>query len=295
LITKKACIQTPQTGERTRRFLNSMETLRLLDYIVYSTSIRRINKVRTFFAHKYISGKGIEIGAQGNPLQVDIGTAVVTYIDRLSPEQNKNLHNLKAQELIPVDVFTEADDLRMFSNESVDFVIANHLLEHIPDPISAIKEWLRIIKDKGTLFLSVPNYCCNEYDFQRRPEKLSHIIDDFENKTKDKKEEHWKDFVEIVDGIMPNSPEFKDVLHKQYRAIDNRSHMHVYNKELINEIIDYVRTNLSSKLQVIDSLSFSYSFEIILIIKKQQLGVAPSRFSNMLRYCRNVRLLLLGK
>lgn len=42
------------------------------------------------------------------------------------------------------------------SSESVDYIVANAILEHIPDEAKAIKEWKRILKPKGKLFITVP-------------------------------------------------------------------------------------------------------------------------------------------
>ena len=41
---------------------------------------------------------------------------------------------------------------------SVDFVLARHLLEHLVEPISALEEWRRVLKDEGELMLTVPNH-----------------------------------------------------------------------------------------------------------------------------------------
>lgn len=283
------------TSVRTDNFLLYINALPLPDYIMYKVSIKRKNKIRAFFAFKYIVGKGIEIGAQGSPLQVDRNKATVTYVDRISNEQNTTLHHLSAQELTSIDVLAEADNLDMFKNESFDFVIANHLLEHIPNPLAALEEWLRILRDNGVLYLSLPNCCCNEYDFQRKPVNVDHIIDDFQNQHKDRKEEHWKEFVEIVEGIPQDSLDFSKCLNEQYRLKDNRIHMHVFNKELIDDIIGYIRANLYSNLHVIDFFSFKYSFEIIVIIRKQQLSASASGLENLARLARNFRLLAIGK
>lgn len=295
LIARNALLLPRCTSVRTDNFLNYINALPPSDYIIYKASIKRKNKIRAFFACKYIVGQGIEIGAQGSPLQVDRNKTTVTYVDRISNEQTTTLHNLSAQELTSINILAEADNLDMFRNESLDFVIANHLLEHIPNPVAAIEEWLRILRNNGVLYLSLPNYCCNEYDFQRRPASLDHIIDDFQNKKKDKKEEHWKEFVEIVEGFPRDSLDFSKCLHEQYRLKDNRIHMHVFNKELIDDIIEYIKANLYSNLHVIDFFSFKYSFEIIVILRKQQLTTSTSGLEILARLARNVRLLAIGK
>lgn len=42
-------------------------------------------------------------------------------------------------------------------NESVDFAIARHILEHMIDPISAVRNWMLPLKKGGKLVISIPN------------------------------------------------------------------------------------------------------------------------------------------
>ncbi|OGV25907.1 MAG: hypothetical protein A3F18_02720 [Legionellales bacterium RIFCSPHIGHO2_12_FULL_37_14] len=52
------------------------------------------------------------------------------------------------------------DDLRLFQDETVDFIFASHCLEHFShrDVLSVLKEWHRVIKKGGILCLSVPDF-----------------------------------------------------------------------------------------------------------------------------------------
>ncbi|RYZ38859.1 MAG: SAM-dependent methyltransferase [Sphingobacteriales bacterium] len=43
-----------------------------------------------------------------------------------------------------------------FEDESIDIIVANHILEHIPDDIQAISEFHRVIKTGGLAILQVP-------------------------------------------------------------------------------------------------------------------------------------------
>lgn len=45
----------------------------------------------------------------------------------------------------PVDVVAPGDDLP-FEDDSVEFVLASHVVEHFPDPISALEEWVRVAR-----------------------------------------------------------------------------------------------------------------------------------------------------
>lgn len=52
-------------------------------------------------------------------------------------------------------LYADATKLR-FAAESFDIIIANHILEHIPDDISAMKEIYRVLKIGGIAILQVP-------------------------------------------------------------------------------------------------------------------------------------------
>lgn len=58
-----------------------------------------------------------------------------------------------------VDVLTDAKDLNMFPNESVEIIVAHHLFEHIPihEHGDYIREWRRVLKTGGMLSVFVPN------------------------------------------------------------------------------------------------------------------------------------------
>jgi predicted SAM-dependent methyltransferase len=58
-----------------------------------------------------------------------------------------------------IDIIADALDLNMIKDETVDVIVAHHLLEHIPlhHVEVAIAEWRRVLKKGGILFISVPN------------------------------------------------------------------------------------------------------------------------------------------
>ena len=60
--------------------------------------------------------------------------------------------------------FTEADpDVTgdvinlPYQDDSIDYILAAHIFEHLVDPIHSLMEWKRVLKPEGTLLLSVPN------------------------------------------------------------------------------------------------------------------------------------------
>jgi hypothetical protein len=57
-------------------------------------------------------------------------------------EQRREYPELATEELAPVDVHAGAEDLSPFADASLDFVIANHLVEDRENPIAALLEFI---------------------------------------------------------------------------------------------------------------------------------------------------------
>ncbi|MFZ0216388.1 MAG: class I SAM-dependent methyltransferase, partial [Candidatus Dormiibacterota bacterium] len=98
---------------------------------------------------RWLTGRGIEIGALHRPLQVP-GEAQVTYIDHLPVEKlREHYPELAGLPLTPVTIIGSAEDLSAFADGSVDFVIANHLLEHLEYPAKGLIEFQRVLRPGG--------------------------------------------------------------------------------------------------------------------------------------------------
>lgn len=51
----------------------------------------------------------------------------------------------------------DATTMDAYDYESYDTVYASHILEHLVDPITALKNWMRICKRGGVVFFSIPH------------------------------------------------------------------------------------------------------------------------------------------
>lgn len=109
--------------------------------------------------YQKISGKGLEIGAFEHPAKLP-SECEVLYCDVISkkeasslfPEIDKNLL-VEVDKIIDIDI----NGLDAFESDSQNFVIINHVIEHLFNPVFAISECFRVLKKKGLLFLSVPD------------------------------------------------------------------------------------------------------------------------------------------
>jgi SAM-dependent methyltransferase len=99
---------------------------------------------RSAFVHRYLDGlKGVEIGGSAhNDYEVDaVNVDRFESMDTIFKREEWDACGRKR----PVDVVAPGDDLP-FEDDAVDFVLASHVIEHFPDPIRALEEWVRVAR-----------------------------------------------------------------------------------------------------------------------------------------------------
>lgn len=91
-----------------------------------------------------------------------------------APEQAfyKRFRKLKNIEYTTTDLNSPLADVKAdicnlpFQDNSFDFILCNHVLEHIPDDTKAMQELLRILAPGGTAILQIPQDLSREITFQ---------------------------------------------------------------------------------------------------------------------------------
>lgn len=112
--------------------------------------VKKMHNIRIYtgFYEKYCRGNGLDIGYRGMSMD---------------PNMRPFLPNAKG-----IDLDTPGyDGLHLpCEDESLDFIFASHVLEHITDPIATLKEWHRTLKVGGHMLLFLPN--CYLYEKSMR-------------------------------------------------------------------------------------------------------------------------------
>ena len=163
---------------------------------MFRTRRRRIDSVsdKRERAARWLRGSGIEIGALDTPLRVPPGVEV-RYVDRVDTDQLRvQYHELAGRELVPVTVIGDAQNLAALADASVDFVIANHLLEHLEDPIRGLAEMLRVIRPGGILYLALPDPRVT-FDVDRELTPVHHVVAEYRDGTEATREAHYAEWV----------------------------------------------------------------------------------------------------
>jgi SAM-dependent methyltransferase len=163
----------------------------------------------------------------------------------------------------------EAIDLSMVASRTYDFVLSCHSIEHTANPLKALTEWMRVLKDSGRVLLVVPHKE-GSFDHRRPVTSLPHLIEDFKRNTKEDDMTHLSEILSLHDvdrdwGVA----DAKAFEERARRNPENRClHQHVFNTQLVLEILNHLG------LQVLSTEALR-PFHIIVAAEKLPEGQAP--------------------
>lgn len=146
---------------------------------------RRVNRPSRFVLSYLVGLTGIEIGASAHN---DYGLDAIN-VDRYGEQDTiyKEEERRLAGKSRHVDVVAPGDDLP-FGDDSVDFVFASHVIEHFPDPVRALNEWLRVARKY--VVLVVPHRD-RTFDRDREVTTVDELLRRHEQRFDDPRDQHW--------------------------------------------------------------------------------------------------------
>lgn len=183
----------------------------------------------------YCVGRGVEIGPGKLPYCDPRRT---TFVDK-HPEARDGMAD--------PDLVADAIDLPTPS-ASLDYVFSSHVLEHAPDTIRALEEWLRVLKPAGVLFLVLP-HGDRTFDRHRAKTPLSHHIEDRERL--DDAPDHSHDAEaragwEMLDDLEAVTSAHRDAFGEgtmwdfDHRLAHDAMHYHVWTQDEIVRLLQHL-------------------------------------------------------
>ncbi len=218
---------------------------------------------REQLSHLYLKGNGIEIGALHNPLYVS-HNARVKYVDRMSLNDLKyHYPELKDLPLVNVDIIDNGESLCSISNGTLDFVIANHFLEHCQNPLSALSNMFRVLKKGGVLYIALPDKRFT-FDHDRPVTSVAHILKDYNEGPDQSKVQHFEEWVRLVDKVKDIKAAQKEV--DRLLEMDYSIHFHVWTQSEMLEMFLALKNELKISFDV--EVCLKNEHEFILILRK---------------------------
>lgn len=117
-----------------------------------------------------------------------------------APELRELYPELAGRTLVEVDVVTDAETLESIPDESQDFVVANHVIEHMENTVRALGHWLRVLRPGGVLFMAVPHRE-RTFDRHRPGTPVEAVLADYRDGPGASRRGHYVEWVEKVEGV----------------------------------------------------------------------------------------------
>jgi SAM-dependent methyltransferase len=233
-------------------WLKYVRYLKLIFFIILKRGIiyvlrevvRKVRKqpVEYFFELKeyFFNKQGIEVGG---PSKVFLPSGALPIYKIAKEVDNVNYRKItvwgdSSLPLYRKTLICEATNLSQIKDESYDFLITSHTIEHLANPLKALHEWKRVLKKEGVMLIVFPNKELT-FDHKRPITDVNHIISDFENKVDETDLSHLIEVLSFHDiSLDPDAGTFKDFVIRSYKNYKYRClHHHVFSQFSIAKIL----------------------------------------------------------
>ena len=206
------------------------------------------HRLRRILAEKYLQGSGIEIGGLQLPVPMPKGVSV-KYVDMLTvEEQRRRFPEIQNAKLAMPDIIDDGETLSSIPDTSVDFIIANHVLEHFENPCGAIRIHLRKLSPKGILYYSIPDKRLT-FDHKRPLTSFEHIVNEDKRGVESGRYSHYYEFTKLTSNLVDEHEiemEAKRLMEMHYRI-----HFHVWDNNSYRDFLFNLSKYLQPSFQVL--------------------------------------------
>lgn len=224
-------------------------------------------KLRQKISNQYLIGQGLEVGALHYPLWIS-EKANVRYVDRLGVEELRLQYpELNQYKLVNIDIIDDGEKLEKIPNNSVDFIIGNHMLEHCENPLGTIRNHLSKLRDKGILYYAIPDKRYS-FDIDRPVTDFQHLVRDDQEGSEVSRIEHFHEWVVLVNKV---KTEGVDAYLRKLLEINYSIHFHVWNDSTFKKFLFNTQEYLNQSFEILHIEQ--NDTEIIAILQKTNNGL----------------------
>jgi len=197
---------------------------------------------------KYLRGEGIEIGALHYPVKLHENVKA-KYVDRYDISGLRSQYpELKNFDLVKVDIIDDGEKLTKINEDSLDFIISSHFLEHTQNPIQTIETHLSKIKIGGVLYYAIPDKWMG-FDIDRPLTTFEHILKDFQNGPSISYVDHLNEWSALVNKT---APEKREEQVKKLMGIKYSIHFHVWDGSSFKNFLDQTNLLLGNPFKILE-------------------------------------------
>lgn len=140
----------------------------------------------------------------------------------------------------------EATEVSMLvGKKEYDFVVSSNCLEHVANPVKAMKSWMEIINSGGVILLIVPNKE-NNFDHRRMDTSFAHLLQDYENNVTEKDKTHFDEIISMHDLNYDTSAGDMEMFRQ--RCLNNEKnrcfHHHIFHPQCLISLFEYLNLEI---------------------------------------------------
>jgi SAM-dependent methyltransferase len=137
-------------------------------------------------------------------------------------------------------IVCDAVNLCNVERDKYDFILASHVLEHIANPIKAVKEWLRVTQPGGHIILILPERSAT-FDRRRELTGMDTLVHKYDNNVDERDLSSLPEILEKHDlSLDPPAGTFEQFKERSLRNFENRClHHHVFGIVLLKQICEF--------------------------------------------------------
>jgi SAM-dependent methyltransferase len=185
--------------------------------------------------YRFLDGTGLEIGAFEHPADLP-SSCSVSYCDRFSMEEAQHLFpEVECMKLVEPNYLLDLDSegLQQFQSGQQDFIILNHVIEHVVNPLQVLEELFRVLRKGGQCVIAAPDKN-HTFDRERPLTSFDDLVKTYEAGVTEVSEHCYQDIITHIHKELIGQ---EDHLIREHllRYRERKEHLHIWTSESFRE------------------------------------------------------------
>jgi predicted SAM-dependent methyltransferase len=167
--------------------------------------------------------------------------------------------------LAEIDIVDDGETLKTIKVNTLNFIIANHFLEHCQDPIGTILRMYDLLKKEGIIFLALPD---KRFTFDERrpitPYKYLRKLHENKKYRESVRKSRYEEAVRLIIGLTDEKA-IKDKT-KELMDMDYSIHYQVWEQKDMIDLFENIEQDYKKKLRI--QAMMRNEHEVIFILQK---------------------------
>jgi SAM-dependent methyltransferase len=226
-----------------------------------------IDAARSAISSEFLRGNGIEVGGGSRPFPVP-AHATVSYGDIRDRESLRSF--FKTPEVVS-GAYIDAQTFAGLADDSLDFVISAHVIEHLRDPIGSIVNALRVLRPGGIHVIVMPELSAT-FDRHRPETTVAHALADYADGGEQTCRQSYEEHLRFVHPYLTGAHYPEDEIQRQatesarrWRELD--VHFHAWTRDGFEALLAAVAQLSPFRLEK----GVSVANENIFVLRKNEL------------------------